>query len=223
MKLLLVEDEYLLRKVVQDFLQNEKFLVETAIDYASGYDKMLNYDYDCILLDVMLPGGSGIDLLKELRVKGKKTSVIILSAKDSVDDKVTGLEYGADDYLAKPFHLIELLARVKSIIRRNNQQGEQSLTYKNVMLFPNDHRVLVNDQELQLNRKEYDLLYYFITRPGKLIQKTTLAEAVWGDHADQADSLDFIYSQVKNLRKKLKDSQAAIDLQAVYGVGYKLV
>lgn len=223
MKILIIEDEVELSTVIQQFLEQEKFLVETAFDFASGMDKLSNYDYDCILLDIMLPGGSGMDLLRNLRDLGKSDSVIIISAKDAVEDKVAGLELGADDYLAKPFHLAELLARVKSVIRRNNQQGEQLLIFKNLALSPDDRRVLVNNEEIVLNRKEYDLLYYFMLRPEKLVQKISLAESVWGDNIDQADSLDFIYSQVKNLRKKLKDQKANVDLQAVYGVGYKLV
>lgn len=223
MKILIIEDEVELSTVIQQFLEQEKFLVETAFDFASGMDKLSNYDYDCILLDIMLPGGSGMDLLRNLRDLGKSDSVIIISAKDAVEDKVAGLELGADDYLAKPFHLAELLARVKSVIRRNNQRGEQLLVFKNLALSPDDRRVLVNNEEIVLNRKEYDLLYYFMLRPEKLVQKISLAESVWGDNIDQADSLDFIYSQVKNLRKKLKDQKANVDLQAVYGVGYKLV
>ncbi len=208
---------------MQSFLEKEQYMIETAIDYASGLAKLANYHYDCILLDVMLPGGTGMQLLGALRRLGKDDSVIIISAKDAVEDKVQGLELGADDYLAKPFHLAELLARIKTVIRRKNQQVAQAICFKNVRLFPEDRKLLVGEQEVALNRKEYDLLYYFLIRPEKLIPKTTLAEAVWGDDADQADSLDFIYSQIKNLRKKLKENSAAIDFQAVYGVGYKLV
>lgn len=208
---------------MQSFLEKEQYMIETAIDYASGLAKLANYHYDCILLDVMLPGGTGMQLLSALRRLGKDDSVIIISAKDAVEDKVQGLELGADDYLAKPFHLAELLARIKTVIRRKNQQIAQAICFKNVRLFPEDRKLLVGEQEVALNRKEYDLLYYFLIRPEKLIPKTTLAEAVWGDDADQADSLDFIYSQIKNLRKKLKENSAAIDFQAVYGVGYKLV
>ena len=140
-----------------------------------------------------------------------------------MEDKVLGLEKGADDYLAKPFHLAELLARIKSIIRRKNQQGEEVIHLKNVRLFPETRTVKVGEETLTLNRKEYDLLYYFMIRPERLVEKMTLAEAVWGDYIDQVDSLDFIYSQIKNLRKKLKTAEAEIDLQAVYGIGYKLV
>ncbi|WP_437921660.1 response regulator transcription factor [Sphingobacterium sp. LRF_L2] len=223
MKILVVEDEKDLREVIRDFLEQEQFIVATADDYVSGLAKIVSYNYDCVLLDIMLPGGDGLNLLRELKALGKADSVIIVSAKDAVEDKVAGLELGADDYLAKPFHLAELFARIKTVIRRNNQHGEQSICYKNVCLFPEDRRLAIRGLDVQLNRKEYDLLYYFLIRPEKLIPKTTLAEAVWGDHADQSDSLDFIYSQIKNLRKKLKDNQADVDFQAVYGVGYKLI
>ncbi|KGE13548.1 response regulator transcription factor [Sphingobacterium deserti] len=225
MKILIVEDEPELRHVIKSFLERELYIVEIATDYESGLAKISSYSYDCILLDVMLPGGSGMQLLSKLRELDKSDSVIIVSAKDSVEDKVQGLELGADDYLAKPFHLSELLARVKTVIRRNNQhnRSDAALAFKNVRLYPEDRKLMVNGSEVLLNRKEYDLLYYFMIRPEKLVPKTSLAEAVWGDDADQADSLDFIYSQIKNLRKKLKDSKAEIDFQAVYGVGYKLV
>ena len=223
MKILIIEDEKELRNTLQIFLEKEKFLVETATDYISALNKIADYDYDCILLDIMLPKGNGMQLLDELKAMKKNNSVIIISAKDSVEDKVLGLEKGADDYLSKPFHLAELLARVKSIIRRKNQQGEEVITFKNVQLYPEKRQVVVAGYPMHINRKEYDLLYYFMIRPEKLIQKTTLAEAVWGDDADQVDSLDFIYSQIKHLRKKLKNMQAEIDFQAVYGIGYKLI
>ncbi|GIJ97159.1 DNA-binding response regulator [Capnocytophaga stomatis] len=223
MKILIIEDEPALLETIQQFLKNEKYIVETATDYVSGIDKIGAYDYDCILLDIMLPKGSGIDILKEIKRLNKKDAVIIISAKDSVEDKVLGLDLGADDYLAKPFNLLELHSRVKSAIRRKNQNGENSISFKNVKLFPEDRKVLVNEQEMTLNRKEFDLLYYFMIRPEKTLQKTSLAESVWGDSIDQADSLDFIYSQIKNLRKKLKEHNAEIDFQSVYGIGYKLV
>ncbi|GEJ46591.1 response regulator transcription factor [Chryseobacterium sp. ON_d1] len=223
MKILIVEDEPELKNTVQKFLEAEHFVVEYADTYYSGLEKIISYEYDCILLDIMLPDGNGIDLLKEIKQMHKKDPVIILSAKDSVDDKVTGLEIGADDYLAKPFHLAELMARIKSVIRRNHQDGENIIKYKNISIDPDSRKVLVGGEELILNRKEYDLLYYFAIHPEKTLQKTTLAEAIWGDYIDQADSLDFIYSQIKNLRKKLKTVNAEADFQAVYGIGYKFV
>lgn len=223
MKILVVEDEKQLQETIVQFLENEKFIVETASTFSEGIDKLISFDYDCILLDIMLPDGDGITLLKELKKMNKKSAVIILSAKDSVDDKVEGLLVGADDYLAKPFHFAELLARIKVALRKIHQNGEENISYKNIVLNPEDRRVLINDTEVKLNRKEYDLLYYFMLRPEKVFQKTTLAESVWGDHIELVDSLDFIYSQIKNLRKKMKDAQSEADLQAVYGVGYKLV
>ena len=223
MKILIVEDEIELQKVVQQSLEKEKYLVEFANNYASALDKIIGFDYDCILLDINLPDGSGMDLLREIKKLHKQDAVIIVSAKDSVDDKVEGLNLGADDYLAKPFHLAELHARINSAIRRNNQHGEKYIIFKNVKINPEDRNVFVNEVLINLNRKEYDMLYYFMIRPGKTLQKTTLAESIWGDHIEDADSLDFIYSQIKNLRKKLKQSNAEIDFQAVYGIGYKLV
>lgn len=223
MKILLVEDEPEIRTVVKKFLEDERYLVETAENYQLGLEKIISYEYDCILLDIMLPDGNGMDLLREIKNSHKKDPVIILSANDSVDDKVNGLEIGADDYLAKPFHLAELLARIKSVIRRKHQDGENTIRYKNIVVFPDLRKVKIDDVELILNRKEYDLLYYFIINPDKTLQKTMLAEAIWGDYIDQADSLDFIYSQIKNLRKKLKQNNSQADFQAVYGIGYKFI
>ncbi len=223
MKILIVEDEIDLRETLQQFLEKEKLTVEFADNFQDGLYKISDYEYECILLDITLPDGNGMNLLKELKKQNKNTPVIIISAKDSIDDKVFGLELGADDYLAKPFHLAELFARIKSVTRRKLQEGNSWISYKNLKINAEERLVTINNQEIQLNRKEFDMLYYFMLRPEKTFQKTTLAESIWGDHIDQAESLDFIYSQVKNLRKKLKNHYSEADLIAVYGIGYKFV
>lgn len=223
MKILIVEDEKSLRETVKESLERERFVVECAADCHTALEKINDYDYDCILLDIMLPGGSGLTVLEELKKMRKKESVLIISAKDSIEDKVKGLDLGADDYLAKPFHLAELNARVKSILRRKQAGGDTNIVQGNLVLYPDKRIVEVGGQELVLNRKEFDLLYYFVSNPNRLMNKTSLAESVWGDNIDQADSLDFIYSQVKNLRKKMKTAGATCEIKAVYGFGYKLV
>lgn len=223
MKILIVEDDDNLREIMVDSLEKERYIVSQASDYKTALRKVEDYDYDCILLDIMLPDGTGLDLLHELQALGKHTNVIILSAKDSLEDKVKGLDLGADDYLAKPFYLAELHARLKSLLRRKAYQGEQRIQYGNIEIVPDSFKVFIEKKEVELSRKEYDILLYFMLRPGWLINKNTLAESVWGDHIDQVDNFDFIYAQIKNLRKHLKDAGATPELKAVYGIGYKFV
>ena len=223
MKILIVEDDQDLREITTRSLEKERYVVSQAPDYRTALQKVEDYDYDCILLDIMLPDGNGLDLLKELQALGKRTNVIILSAKDSLEDKVAGLDLGADDYLPKPYHLAELHARLKSLFRRSQREGEHKIQLGNIELFPDQFRVLIAGKQVELNRKEYDILYYFMSRPGRLVNKNTLAESVWGDHIDQVDNFDFIYAQIKNLRKRLKDAGATPELKAVYGFGYKFV
>ncbi len=198
-------------------------MIETATTYDAALQKILVYEYDCILLDISLPGGSGLELLKVLKREDKSEGVIIVSAKDSLDDKILGLNLGADDYLPKPFHMAELHARVQAVFRRRKLQGSNALSIQNVKIFPDERTITINDREVKLNRKEYDILLYMVTNKNRLVQKTALAEYVWGDYIDEADSFEFIYSQIKNLRKKLKDMRADIEVQAIYGVGYKLI
>jgi len=222
MKILIIEDEPSLRELIQRSLEKERYVVEAAPDFQSGLRKIEDYDYDCVLLDIMLPDGNGLNLLEQLKKMRKRENVIIISAKDSLDDKVLGLELGADDYLPKPFHLAELNARIKSVIRRQRRDGEMDIRLANIRIVPDTFQVFVDDKEVELNRKEYDILLYFANRPGRLVNKNTLAESVWGDHIDQVDNFDFIYAQIKNLRKKLKDAGALAELKAVYGFGYKM-
>lgn len=223
MKILIIEDEAELQEVIRQSLEKESFLVETASDYTNALDKIISFDYDCILLDIMIPGGSGLDILQELKDLNKSDNVIIISAKDSLDDKLTGLELGADDYLTKPFHIAELNARIKSVLRRKSFGGKNTVELANIKLDLDDRTVHIDKEMLALNRKEFDILTYMVVNKNRLVNKTSLAEHVWGDHMDEADDYEFIYSQIKNLRKKLKDSQAGVEIQAVYGLGYKLV
>lgn len=223
MKILIIEDDVDLRETVGRSLQRERYVVEAVSTLNEARQKVFIYEYDCILLDLMLPDGNGLDLLREMDSRDVDYNVIILSAKDSVEDKVDGLELGADDYLAKPFHLAELSARIRTVLRKKQRQGEMLMTLGNVVLSPRHFLVTVSGRPLDLGRKEYDILSYFMNRPGRLVEKQTLAEGVWGDYIDQVDNYDFIYAQIKNLRKKLKEAGADIELRTVYGFGYKLV
>ena len=223
MKILIVEDEPSLREVMQRALRQEGYVVETAATYAEADRRVSGYDYDCILLDIMLPDGNGLRLLERLKELNKRENVIIISARDSIEDKVLGLERGADDYLPKPVHTAELLARIRSVLRRGRSGGELVLTLGHVSLEPQNGRVRVEGRELPLRKKEIDILLYFMQRPNHLVDKSVLAEAVWGDHADQADNFHFVYAQMKNLRRKLAEAGATLELKAVYGFGYKLV
>ena len=171
----------------------------------------------------MLPGGNGLQLLQQLKDMDKSENVIIISAKDSLEDKLTGLELGADDYLTKPFHNAELNARIKAVLRRKNQDGKNSIEIANIELDLTERSFSVDGERITLNRKEFDILHFFLLNKKRLVTKTALAEHVWGDHIDQADNFDFIYYQIKNLRKKLQQSNAEIEIEAVYGIGYKLI
>lgn len=223
MKILVIEDEEQLQSSIKESLEKENFLVTTASNYQSAIEKVFDYDYDCILLDIMLPNGSGLDILKELKKEGKSENVIIISAKDSLEDKLKGLELGADDYLTKPFHLAELNARIKAVLRRKKLDGKNTIECVNIILDLNERQFFVNQKNIPLNRKEFDMLNYFLFNKNRLITKTGLAEHVWGDHSDQSDNLDFVYYQIKNLRKKLQESQAEIEIESIYGIGYKLI
>ena len=223
MKILVIEDERSLQELIARALLKEHYVVEVASTYGEAWEKLSLFSYDCILLDIMLPDGNGLDLLKAFREEGKALTVIILSARNSLEDKIIGLEEGADDYLPKPFHTAELLARIKSVTRRSNGSGRNGIVYGNVKLNPDSRTVEVCGKALTLVKKEYDILHYFLLRPGHMVDKSVLAEAVWGDGIYLADNFDFIYSQVKNLRKKLEEAGADIEIKSVYGFGYKLV
>ena len=201
MKILIIEDEKELSESIATYLKGENYICEIAADFNKAIEKTELYDYDCILLDITLPGGNGLEILRELKSNNKMDGVLIISAKNSLDDKVTGLTLGADDYLSKPFHLSELSARVAAIIRRKNFDGNDVLRFENISIDTRAKTVLVNDKPLDLTRKEYELLLYFISNKKRVISKNAIAEHLWGD--DMQGNNDFIYTHIKNLRKKL--------------------
>lgn len=222
MKLLIIEDELSLSEMMSATLRKEGYVVEAASTYAAAIERLGVYSYDCVLLDITLPDGNGLDILEEIKRSGSRVNVIITSARDSIDDKIRGLELGADDYLAKPFHLAELVARIRSVTRRSRNSGELAYTAGNVSLFESSRRLTVDGKDVALLKKEFDILKYFLMRPGHMVDKAVLAEAVWGDHADQSDDFQYVYAQMKNLRRKLADAGADIEIKAIYGFGYKL-
>lgn len=221
MKLLVIEDERELSISICSYLANEQFICEQALDYATALEKIALYDYACIILDISLPGGNGLSLLKELKRDNKADGVLIISAKNSIDDKVFGLKAGADDYLTKPFHLSELAARVAAIIRRKSFEGKNVVHFDALELDLNQKTVTVQDTTVDLTRKEYELLLYFISNKNKVISKGAIAVHLWGDDMDMANNYDFIYTHIKNLRKKLVQAGASDYIQSVYGMGYK--
>ena len=221
MKILLVEDEARLGDSIISFLNKEGYLCEWAKDFDSALAKASLYEYDAALIDITLPGGSGLSIVEAIKINYPKTGIIIISAKNSLDDKITGLDIGADDYLTKPFHLAELNSRINSVLRRRNFEGSSRIVLGSMVLIPEQKEVFVNDTPVNLTKKEYDLLLFFVSNKNRVLTKESIAEHLWGDMADMADSFDFIYSHIKNLRKKITDSGGEDYIKSVYGSGYK--
>ncbi len=223
MKLLVIEDEYQLLQSIQDYFKQEDFLCEGASTYSEALRLIENFEYDCIILDINLPGGSGFELLKYLRSDKKEDGVIIVSARNSLDDKLVGLNLGADDYLTKPFHLSELNARIKALIRRKYSKANNIINCGGLQLDLNSRSLAFNGLFVLLTKNEYDLLLYLVTNKNRVISKKAMAEHLFGEQADDFSSFDFIYSHIKNLKKKLKDNGAEVMIETVYGLGYKLI
>lgn len=219
MKILIIEDEKALSDSIVTYLKTQDYICEVAHDMKTALEKTELYDYDCILLDITIPGGSGLSVLKELRANNKTDGVLIISAKNSIDDKVTGLTSGADDYLAKPFHLSELNARIAAIIRRKQFGGSSIIQFNQITVDTQAKVASVNNSPLDLTKKEYELLLYFISNKRRVISKNAIAEHLWGDEME--GNLDFIYTHIKNLRKKLSEAGDADYIKSVYGMGYK--
>ena len=221
MKILIVEDEKVIRESIVTYMTDERYLCEIAVDYMSALEKIEMYEYDCILLDITLPGGNGLSLLKELKSINRLDGVLIISARNAIDDRVEGLNLGADDYLTKPFHLPELSARVASIIRRKKFDGNNEIIFNEISIDTFAKTISIKNSPLELTRREYDLILFFVTNKNRVISKNAIAEHLWGDEMDAIDNFDFIYTHIKNLRKKLTDVGGKDYIHSIYGMGYK--
>lgn len=221
MKVLIIEDERQLSDSIRDYLTSQKYLCEQAFDYADAKMRVGVYDYDCVLLDLMLPGGSGLDILREIRHRNNPAGVIIISAKGSLDDKLKGLQIGADDYLAKPFALPELSMRIYALIRRSEFKANNTLSSGSVSVNLLEHEVTVGGEVVVLTKTEYDLLLFFLSNRGRVVSKSAIAEHLSGEMADMMDNFDFIYSHIKNLKSKLSKHGCKDCIQTIYGTGYK--
>jgi DNA-binding response OmpR family regulator len=221
MKILIIEDEHALQESIFKYLEHQGFICEAVSDFLQAKDKLARFDYDCIVVDIGLPYGSGLDLVKELKYMESKAGIIIISAKNALEDKLAGLDLGADDYLAKPFYLSELTSRINAIIRRRNFSGSKVITFNEIKLEAEAQLVTVNDKPVVLTDKEYQLLEYFIANRRRLLTKAAIAEHIWGEEYLHVSNFDFIYSQIKNLRKKLLDAGSGDYIKTVYRAGYR--
>lgn len=222
MKILVIEDEIDLLNSVSNNLKNEGMVVEKASDYNSSIEKLEIYHYDIVILDLTLPGGNGLDILKRIKQKKLETGVIIISARNSLNDKLIGLDIGADDYLTKPFYLAELNSRIAAVSRRLLQNGMTILQFKEIEIETENRIVKVYGNPIDLTKKEYDLLHFFAVNINRVLTKETIAEHIWGDYIDNSDNFDFIYSHIKNLRKKIENEGGTNYIKTVYGLGYKM-
>lgn len=220
MKILLIEDEPGLQSAVQHYLTGEGYTVTTVDTYRQATEKVHDYDYDCLIVDLMLPDGNGLNLVRELKRQQSTVGIIVVTAKDALSDKLTGLDAGADDYLTKPFHLSELNARLRSVLRRRLFGGQATIQAGELTLWPDQQRVSIHDTDIKLTGKEYEILLFFIANADRLLSKSAIAEHVWGDAMDMADSHEFLYTHVKNLRRKLVAAGCPDYIQNRYGAGY---
>lgn len=221
MKILIIEDEKELLEAMKRFLGSEGFLCESVSDFFAAQNTLADFEYDIIILDLTLPGGDGLGLIDLIKSRNSKAGLLIVSAKNSLEDKIKGLDLGADDYISKPFHLAELNSRVKSLIRRRHFSGDNILIFNEIKINTISGEVFICEKKADLTRKEYEILLYFMTNRNRLITREAIAEHVWGDNFSFADSFDFIYSHIKNLRKKISNNNGKDYFHSIYGMGYK--
>lgn len=221
MKILIVEDEIQLMDSIFEFLEKSGMKCEKAMNLAEAIQKIDSMDFDCIVLDIGLPDGSGFKVIEEMAKKDNQTAIVIVSARNSLDDRLVGLNTGADDYVTKPFYMPELVARIKSVVRRRGFQEKNEIIFNEIKVVPDEMIMYIKEKPISLTKKEHELLLYLINNQNKVLTKESIAEHLWGDHADMADSFDFIYSHIKNLRKKITDNGGNDYLKSIYGVGYK--
>lgn len=222
MKYLIAEDELDLQQAILVYLKNDGNICEVASDFEEAIEKTALYDYDLIILDINLITGSGLDVLKSIKMEKKRAGVIIISANNSLSDKLEGLDFGADDYITKPFHLAELNARIKAVLRRGKYGGGAIIEFNEISIDTESRTVYVNNKAISLTRKEYDLLVFFISNKGRVLSKEMITEHLWGDDSDLLDHFDFIYVHINNLRKKLTGESAKY-IKTAYGSGYKFI
>ncbi|MGJ8744958.1 response regulator transcription factor [Polaribacter sp.] len=222
MKYLIAEDEIELQQSIVTYLQRDGNICEVASDYREASEKTEIYDYDVIILDINLVSGSGLEVLKTLKKEKKKAGVIIISANNSLSDKLEGLDLGADDYITKPFHLAELNARINAVLRRGKYGGNDIIEFNEIQINTKAKTTHIDGKQISLTRKEYDLLIFFISNKGRVLSKEIIAEHLWGDDSDLLDNFDFIYVHINNLRKKLT-TEGAKYIKTAYGSGYKFI
>ncbi len=223
MKFLIVEDEQDLLDLIARYLKKEGHVCEQAPNFKEGYKKINNHEYDCAIVDLNLPDGDGMRLVDILRKESVETGIVIVSAKDTVEDRIKGLDLGADDYLTKPFNLAELNARIKAVLRRKTKTPHKELDFGDLKINLEERNAIACGTSLQLTKKEYDILVFLARNKNRVVTKDSIAEFLWGDYMDDAVSYDFIYAHVKNLRKKLAEKNCGDYLKTVYGIGYKFI
>ncbi|MGH1366448.1 MAG: response regulator transcription factor [Calditrichia bacterium] len=223
MKILLIEDEVSLSDAITTYLVESNYICESVTTVADAEEKVDLYEYDVILVDISLPDGNGLDIIELLKKARSNSGIVIISAKNSIDDKIIGLNLGADDYITKPFHMAELNARIKSVIRRRQFEGHAKVEFNEININLDTSDVYVGEEKIDLTGKEYKLLLYFIANRNRVVTKEAIAEHLWGDHIEMVDSFDFIYTHIKNMRKKVLTKCKEDYLHTIYGMGYKLL